>query len=383
MTIEEERIDSFRTELLEAFGDLEPPDFSQAIRSLELSPDSADESPLFRELSGKRWLDLEAAYLEKRWSHFGYLDAEAYRYYLPALLYRCLEDLSPDNSLLHPTLFMLRPSFSRLYRYGEDGHFKHRTSIFSETQYRAVCSFLALNLGSVYQKLAASAIRWGWNQCGRPAIAEVNDLYERWHSYRYAPVGRPEIAGLVEQIESAFAATPYPGDDHICDPRPGDEEVAEYALEFRGASWNRLHPEFLAYHDAAISFFTPQAFRHFLPAYLIAELRAPDTEIWLNSSSVFHLSYGLVEMPTLSDAQIEGMIAAMKKENPELEIEPQIFKPIEDPGAYDRAIKRFSTFSLAEREAIVAYLQYAAENDPYERPRIEEALEKYWLGSLG
>lgn len=381
MTIDEERLASARAELLIAFGDLEPPNFSQAIESLELNSDSTEESPLFRELSGKRWLDLDAAYLEGRWSHFGYLDAKAYRYYLPALLYRCLEDFSSENSLVHSTVFMLRPNFWRIYRYGDDRRFKHRTSIFSEAQYLAVCSFLALSFEIGYQRLGASAIRWGWNQYEHPAVAKVNDLYEQWHSYRYPPADRSEIAGLVGQIESAFAATPYPGDDRICDPRPGDEEVAEYALEFRGARWDRLHPEFLTYHDAAISFFTAEAFRYFLPAYLIAELRAPDIEIWSNANPVFQLSYGLVSMPTLSDAQIEGMIAAMKKENPELEIEPQIFKPIEDPGAHDRAIERFSTFTHPEREAIVAYLQHAAE-DPYERPQIESALEKYWLGSL-
>ena len=382
MTIEEMRLASVRSELLDAFGDLEPPDFSQAIKSLELSPDSADESPLFRELAGKRWLDLDTAYLSERWSHFGYLDAEAYRYYLPALLYRCLEDFGPDNSLLHPTVFTLRPSFSRIYRYGEDKRFAHRTALFTREQYLAVCSFLALNLKNVYEKLAASAVKWGWNRYEHPAVAEVGELYRRWHSHRYPPVELSQNAGLVAQIESAFAHTLYPGDGRICDPRPGDEEVAEYALEFRGARWDRIHPEFLAYHDAAISFFTPEAFRYFLPAYLIADLRARDIGIESNANPVFSLTYGIAKMPTLGDAQIEGMIAAMKQENPELEIDPSIFRPMEDPGTYDRAIERFSTFSHPEREAIVAYLQHAAQ-DQYERPQIEEALQSYWLDSLG
>jgi hypothetical protein len=382
MTSQDERISAARNELLAAFGDLEPPDFSQALESLALSPDSTEESPLFRELSGKRWLDLDAEYLEERWSHFGYLDAEAYRYYLPALLYRCLENFSTDNGLLHSTVYMLRPSFSRIYRYGQDKRFIHWTSYFSEAQYMAVCSFLDLHIRFGYQKLGASAIRWGWNQYEHPAVATVSDLYEQWHSYHYSPVERSEIAGLVGQIEAAFEATPYPGDDQICDPRPGDEEVAEYALEFRGTRWGRLHPEFLAYHDAAISFFTDKAFRYFLPAYLIADLRALEVGTESNANPVFHLSYGIANVPTLSDAQINAMISSIKEEDPELEIDPRIFKPMEDPGTYDRAIERFSTFSLAEREAIVAYLQHAAE-DPYERPQIEEALESYWLGSLG
>ena len=233
-----------------------------------------------------------------------------------------------------------------------------------------------------YQQLGASAIKWGWNKYKHPAVAQAGDLYEQWHSYRYPPAERAENAGLVAQIESAFAATPYPGDDRICDPSPGDEEVAEYALEFRGARWDRLHPEFLAYHDAAISFFTPEAFRYFLPAYLIADLRAPDIGIESNANPIFHLSYGIANIPTLSDAQINAMIASIKEEDPELEIDPRIFRPMEDPGTYDRAVERFSAFNLAEREVIVAYLQHAAQN-PYDRPQIEEALESFWLGSLG
>lgn len=44
---------------------------------------------------------------------------------------------------------------------------------------------------------------------------------------------------------------------------------------------------------------------------------------------------------------------------------------------------RFSGFTAAEAEAIVAYLRYKSEQDEFNRPKIEQALRNYWLPRLG
>lgn len=51
------------------------------------------------------------------------------------------------------------------------------------------------------------------------------------------------------------------------------------------------------------------------------------------------------------------------------------------PGRAD-AIERFAVYTRPERQAIIHYLEYRAENDGYEAPRIEAALASYWRPSL-
>jgi hypothetical protein len=184
-------------------------------------------------------------------------------------------------------------------------------------------------------------------------------------------------------VQDAFAATSYPGDDHICTPQPGDEEPAEYAMEFRGARWQRLHPGFLAQHYPSLSFFTHEAFRYFLPAYLVADLMAEPLQLWSSADPVFHLTHGLVEMKPLPDDQIARIIEESRVANPELDLTPEVLKPVGDAEFWHaRALERFEGFDQVQRRAIVAYLQHMAANDAYQRADIESALKEYWLPSL-
>lgn len=225
-----DHVDAVREEIESAFDGLEPPDFGEVLASYRLN--NEDDSVIFQELNGRRWTELDAAFLAKRWSHFGYLNAEGYRYYLPALLLRCLDNFSQDNSLVHSILFMLRPSYWHLYRHGEDKKATYQASLFNEAQFKAVCSFLGLarELGSNYQHLGFSALYWRWSRYDHPAIAQSRAYYDGCHNYSYPSVQDPIIAALVQRVETAFASHPYPGDDHICTPQPGDEEPAEYAI---------------------------------------------------------------------------------------------------------------------------------------------------------
>jgi hypothetical protein len=76
---------------------------------------------------------------------------------------------------------------------------------------------------------------------------------------------------LRREIEAAFADAPRPADDHLVrhpDATSGDD--AEIAAAFRGKRWDELPIELLAHHHEAVFFLTPEAYRYFLPAYLIA-----------------------------------------------------------------------------------------------------------------
>ena len=76
---------------------------------------------------------------------------------------------------------------------------------------------------------------------------------------------------LSELIERAFVAVPYPGDDNIVAIQPHDRmcEEAHLTSLFKGRHWKDLGLSELM-QDAELSGLTPEAFRFYLPAYLLA-----------------------------------------------------------------------------------------------------------------
>ena len=69
-------------------------------------------------------------------------------------------------------------------------------------------------------------------------------------------------------IEAAFADTPRP-DPPLVEPTYDDEGVSDY---FAGRTWRGNRVVDLRFHEAALVFFTPDAFRYYLPAFLLASL---------------------------------------------------------------------------------------------------------------
>jgi len=159
-------------------------------------------------------------------------------------------------------------------------------------------------------------------------------------------------------IREAFSDVEYPGDWCLRDSDEGEEP---YLLEqeFKGKDdWKSLTPAFMDSApdgwSSALSFFSDEAFRFYLPAYLIADI---DGRLE-RAVPVFHLCHGLDD-----SSQNER-------------VNPRRY------GARtwrDTASHRFSTFSPKQAAAIVAYLKYKSRSDAFARPMIEQALRNYWL----
>ena len=80
-------------------------------------------------------------------------------------------------------------------------------------------------------------------------------------------------AEVAAQIEAAFEDTPSPGNNfEDISATKCDEGIVDY---FRGKTWRGHRVEDLRHHEAAMSFFTDQAFRYWLPAFMLAELDHP------------------------------------------------------------------------------------------------------------
>jgi len=166
-------------------------------------------------------------------------------------------------------------------------------------------------------------------------------------------------SALEAQITAAFANVPPPPVWCLTNSREGDEPVLLERDFGDKRDWRLLTPEFLDWAPdgfaSALSFFSDEAFRFYLPAYLIADLQGR----LQRADVLFHLTHGLDE--------------ASKN------------RPV-NPGRYgsrtwlDVARYKFAMFDAPQAGAIVAYLEHraAAADTEVERASTRQALESYW-----
>ena len=176
---------------------------------------------------------------------------------------------------------------------------------------------------------------------------------------------------VIDQIQRAFGANPYPGDAFLQGSFDGCEPYDEVGAFVGKTDWSKLDSKMLDGHYCALSFFSECGFRFFLPAYLIADLR----EELLTADPLFHLWHGF--------ATVSG----------EVPVGSQTFrrdssgKTLLNPNRYgamtwsDYARHRLSVFTREEAKAIVAYMTYKRERDTMglDKSRIDAALEAFWL----
>ncbi len=124
------------------------------------------------------------------------------------------------------------------------------------------------------------------------------------------------VIDLKNKIRKTFKDTPYPK-GKLTDTYD-DEGVSEY---FSGKKWEGHEVTDLRYHSVALSFFEPDAFRYYLPSFMLAELEDPETADIIGESIVFHFS------------------------------QPQDYWK----NSYE---KRLSVFTSAEKEVILDFLDY-------------------------
>jgi hypothetical protein len=177
---------------------------------------------------------------------------------------------------------------------------------------------------------------------------------------------------IIEQIERAFGANPYPGDNFIQGSYEGCEPYEEIQAFAGKTDWRKLDSKLLDGHYSALSFFSEAGFRFFLPSYLIADLR----EQLRTADPLFHLAHGFSPISVAGLAPSSDIVrgtGATKLLNP---------KRYGAMTWADHARFRLSVFTREEAQGIVSYLYYKRERDPLgiNRSQIDAALEKFWLG---
>lgn len=162
---------------------------------------------------------------------------------------------------------------------------------------------------------------------------------------------------LIAKITQAFAGVKYPGDDDLTKSTYGDEPLA-LVSEFSGKTdWRRLDASFLDQAPdgwgSALSFFSPNALRFYLPAYLIADLRGE----LASADPAFRLCSNLTP-------QGEGK---------------KIAKVWGGGTMGERARSEFDQYDRRQVSAIIAYLKWKLESDACDDLTIRQSLDYYWL----
>jgi hypothetical protein len=177
-------------------------------------------------------------------------------------------------------------------------------------------------------------------------------------------------ASVIRLIRDAFGKNEYPGDPYLQGSFEGCEPFEEVG-PFQGKTdWACLEAEFLDAHAGALSFFSQEGFRFFLPAYLVADLDGRLRTV----DPLFHLTHGFTDASV--DVPAKGR-TFRKKIGKSALVNPRRF------GAttfHDYAKYRLSSFTREEAAAIVAYLE-CRRNDAstsFEREEIDAALDSYW-----
>lgn len=166
-----------------------------------------------------------------------------------------------------------------------------------------------------------------------------------------------DAEGLKAMIRAAFSGVEYSGDWCLRGSNEGEEP---YLLEqeFKGKSdWGALDATFLDRapdgYSSALSFFSDEAFRFYLPAYLIADIDG----LLQSADPVFHLTHGLTDS------------ARAKKVNP---------RRYGERTWFEAASHQMAVLDRAQAAAIVAYLEFKREADEFERENIDQALANFW-----
>ncbi len=159
-------------------------------------------------------------------------------------------------------------------------------------------------------------------------------------------------------IREAFGAGEYPGDWCLRGSNEGEEP---YLLEkeFKGKTdWRTLEADFIDQapdgYGSALSFFSDEAFRFYLPAYLIADI----DDLLERHDPVFRLTHGLTDSA---------------------KAEPVNRRRYGERTWFEEARYRFAVFTHSQVRAIVAFLELKRDADEFRRDGIDEALRNYWL----
>ncbi len=126
---------------------------------------------------------------------------------------------------------------------------------------------------------------------------------------------------VLAQIDAAFGDAPRPSDDDLLHERCMDDN--DIVRLYPVGHWREMPDELVETEYAALSFLSPDGFRHFIPAYMGFALRhhgsgaaAVDSTIW-SLAQVFYADAGLQDfvaskLAPLDESQRAAVVAFLE-----------------------------------------------------------------------
>jgi hypothetical protein len=195
-----------------------------------------------------------------------------------------------------------------------------------------------------------------------------------------------KIVLLKQQIENAFIDLKYPGDNNIVWISEYDPEKIEIKEDFKNKHWKDLTLEFLwPKQSQSLGFFTPQAYRFYLPGYMIVSVEFYDDsdvipEYVIDSLTPFTES----DEKEISEALTYGLEEVIT-EVPELkEIAESTKSFINWEHDYEQIQKDFLTrvevFTSRQKKSIVSFLEFmkSEHGQDFFKDAPGKALRRYW-----
>lgn len=124
---------------------------------------------------------------------------------------------------------------------------------------------------------------------------------------------------LAEKVRQSFGDVPAPSRISVV---PGDQDFESYLVEkaFHQKRWSDLTPELAQSRPQAIAFFSPEAFRYFLPGYLLLALEdisSLDVSLISLLSALAGPTYHEERLGMLSETQLATVLAVLDALTPE------------------------------------------------------------------
>jgi hypothetical protein len=150
------------------------------------------------------------------------------------------------------------------------------------------------------------------------------------------------VHSALAQIGAAFGDAPRPPDEELLHERCVDDN--DIARLYPVPHWRELPDDLVESEYAALSFLSPEGFRHFIPAYMGFTLRHLDSGAAAVDSTIWSLA-------------------------------PVFY---EDAAIQDFTVSKFASLSDAQRDAIVAFLDAVVDlGDVYVADQAGKALS-WW-----
>ncbi|WP_108869261.1 DUF6714 family protein [Aquimarina aquimarini] len=186
---------------------------------------------------------------------------------------------------------------------------------------------------------------------------------------------------LIIKIEEAFNQQKYPGDEKLVYDNSGKHlECIEVKELFKNKKWQELPNNFLFEASTSLNFFSKEAFKYYLPSFMIFSLKE-----YVEADGIPDVLVNLLTLP--SETDIVLLANAIKKHKIDMAMNNLDFNKILQNNLKntDQLIHQFfekvNLFTKEQNEAILQFLQFIDKNhsDDFFNNEPQTAINRYWF----